>query len=44
MMRKNGYAKHYVITGDRGEKKQVKIDRKLVSLPDSLQEIRFTQS
>jgi hypothetical protein len=40
----NGYAEHYVITGYRVGKKQIGIDRRLVSLPDSLQEICFTQS
>ncbi|MDR3217522.1 MAG: hypothetical protein LBU22_00840 [Dysgonamonadaceae bacterium] len=30
------YAEHYYVTGDRGEKKQIRIDRKLVSLPEYL--------
>jgi hypothetical protein len=37
----DGYAEHYFVTGDRGGKKQIRIDRRLVSLPDSLQEVRF---
>ncbi|MDR3341124.1 MAG: hypothetical protein LBT25_13740 [Candidatus Symbiothrix sp.] len=30
------YAEHYYVTGDRGEKKRIRIDRELVSLPEDL--------
>jgi hypothetical protein len=40
----NGYAEHYFVTGGRGEKKQIKIDRELVSLPDCFDRVIFTKN
>lgn len=36
----DNYAKHYYITGERAKEKVIKIDRSLVSLPDSVSKIK----
>ena len=36
----DNYAKHYYITGERAKEKVIKIDRSLVSLPDSISKIK----
>jgi hypothetical protein len=36
-------AKHYIITGQRGMKKKIEIDRSLIELPNTFEEIERTK-